>query len=91
MNSCALANIIVLAIALLGASLLTDATDKQIAALQGQNKALQDQLIQMQADAVNDARDAKKAALVAEETARIKLLEVEALKKSLLEQKKSCK
>jgi ABC-type iron transport system FetAB permease component len=88
-NSCLKSNIAVLAIAMLGISLFTDNTEQQIKALQDQVTSKDEMLAQSLNDALNDARDAKKAALIAEETARIKIAGTEALKKSLLA--KGCK
>lgn len=89
MNNCLKSNIVVLALTMLGISLFTDNTDRQLKALQDQVSTKDEMLAQALNDALNDARDAKKAALVSEETAKIKTQEAEALKKSLLA--KGCK
>jgi hypothetical protein len=74
---------------LLLASLYYDRQDGQITALQAQNRESQSQVGQFLADAADDARDAKKAALLAEEAARIKIVELDAEKKRLAA--KGCK
>jgi len=73
-NNCAKSNIIILTIALIGASLFSDNTDKQITALQAQISAKDKELVGYLASAVKSAENAK--------------MEAETLKKSL--QAKGC-
>lgn len=91
MNNCLKSNIIVLAIALLGASLFMDGTSKQISSLQAQNNDIQQAFNDMLAKTIDKHEKATDALEMAERAVVAKRNELEVLKKNLLEQKKSCK
>lgn len=81
MNDCAKPAISASLATLLIMTMVIDADKKQIKSMQDQNTSLQSQFGEMQQQAIKDAFEAKKAALVAEETARLKTVEAEEAKK----------